>query len=70
MKLSEYKRMIREALTDDEALQACDDAEDDPDISMDQWYRLSAYFQECWPGYGREAFELADLCSGGDLSED
>ena len=70
MKLNDYKRLIREASTDDEALQACDDAENDPDITMDQSYRLSEYFMMRWPNYGRETYELADFCRGGDLSED
>ena len=70
MKFNEYKRLIREASTDDEALQACDDAENDPDITMDQKYLLDEYFMKHWPNYGREAYELADFCSGGSLSED
>ena len=70
MKFSEYKRLIREASTDDEALQACDDAEDDPDITMDQKYMLDEYFMKKWPNYGLEAYELADEFSGGGLSED
>ena len=70
MKLSEYKRLIRDASTDDEALQACEDAENDPDISMDQKYLLDEYFMKHWPNYGREAYELADRFSGWGLSED
>jgi hypothetical protein len=70
MKLSEYKRMIREASSDYEALQACEDAEDDPDITMDQKYLLDEYFMKKWPNFGREAYELADEFSGWGLSED
>ena len=70
MKLSEYKRMIREASSDYEALQACEDAEDDPDITMDQKYMLDEYFMKKWPNFGREAYELADEFSGWGLSED
>lgn len=70
MKFNEYKRLIREASTDDGALQACDDAENDPDITLDQWYLLNDYFMKHWPNYGREAYELADQFSGWGLSED
>lgn len=70
MKFSEYKRLIREASTDDEALQACNDAESDPDITLDQKYLLDEYFTKHWPDYGREAYELADRSSGWGLSED
>ena len=70
MKLSEYKRMIREASSDYEALQACEDAEDDPDITKDQKYLLDEYFMKKWPNFGREAYELADEFSGWGLSED
>lgn len=62
--------MIREASSDYEALQACEDAEDDPDITMDQKYLLDEYFMKKWPNFGREAYELADEFSGWGLSED
>lgn len=57
-------------MSDDDALQARSDADNDPSISIEQQYELDDYFMKHWPDYGREAFELADLSKGGELSED
>ena len=71
MKYSEYRELIEGACCDDEAYNYLNDAEDDSDISSNQYEKLENLFYRLWGNDNDdEDFQLANLSHGGDLLDD